>query len=213
MYVSVAIVRAFTEALVKRGLSPHALCDAARLEAVRLDDPTEMIHVGDYARVLDAAHELAADPALAVRVGEGAPSGGLHTVGYLLLNCRTMRDAIAQYVELATLIYDDARWQLRPDVMAAEDVFFAVNARSALALGQARGAALAIAGMARLRVFAYSPAVVKQAVTGRGRAPKLQVAEMVRALLGLKRLPRADAADALAVAVAHAQLGRKQRRA
>ena len=103
--------------------------------------------------------------------------------------------------------------ELRPDVMAAEDVFFAVNARSALALGQARGAALAIAGMARLRVFAYSPAVVKQAVTGRGRAPKLQVAEMVRALLGLKRLPRSDAADALAVAVAHAQLGRKQRRA
>jgi AraC-like DNA-binding protein len=112
MYVSVAIVRAFTEALVRRGHAPDALCTAAGIDAVRLDDSTAMLHVDDYARALDAAHALSGDPALAVRVGEGAPSGGLHTVGYLLLNCRTMRDAIAQFVELAALIYDGARWQL-----------------------------------------------------------------------------------------------------
>jgi crossover junction endodeoxyribonuclease RuvC len=98
--------------------------------------------------------------------------------------------------------------ELRPSVVAAEDVFFSKNARSALALGQARGAALAIAGMAGLRVFAYPPAMVKQAVTGQGRAAKTQVGQMIRVLLGLKRDPRPDAADALAVAVAHAQIRR-----
>ena len=85
-----------------------------------------------------------------------------------------------------------------------EDVFTAHNARSALALGHARGVALAAAGRAGLPVSAYPPAVVKRAVTGRGAAPKEQVALMVRALVGLRTVPRADAADALAVAVAHA---------
>ena len=98
--------------------------------------------------------------------------------------------------------------ELRPDAVAAEDVFSAANARSALALGQARGAALFVCGRASLRVWAYAPALVKQAVTGRGRAPKEQVARMVQVILGLKRLPRADAADALAVAVAHAHARR-----
>ena len=102
--------------------------------------------------------------------------------------------------------------ELRPDVVAAEEVFTALNVRSALALGQARGAVLAICGRADLRVWGYPPALVKQAGTGRGRAPKSQVARMVQVLLGLKREPRADAADALAVAIAHAHI-RKDLRA
>ncbi len=96
--------------------------------------------------------------------------------------------------------------ELRPDTAAAEEVFSAINVRSALALGQARGAVLAVCGRAELRVWGYAPAVVKQAVTGRGRAPKGQVARMVQVLLGLKREPRAGAADALAVAIAHAHI-------
>lgn len=94
--------------------------------------------------------------------------------------------------------------ELRPQVAAVEDVFHAVNARSALALGHARGVALAAAAMAGITVHAYPPSVVKKAVTGRGRATKDQVGRMVRLLMGLKREPRADATDALAVAVAHA---------
>jgi crossover junction endodeoxyribonuclease RuvC len=101
--------------------------------------------------------------------------------------------------------------ELAPDAVAAEDIFTAVNARSALMLGQARGAALAICGRAGLRVWAYPPAMVKKAVTGRGRAPKEQVARMIQALLGLKKVPRADAADALAVAIAHAHIRRDLR--
>jgi AraC-like DNA-binding protein len=112
VYVSIAIVRAFTEALVRRGASSDALCVAAGVDVARLDDATAMIHVADYARVLVAARELSGDSTLAVRVGVEAPMGALHTVGYLLVNCRTMRDAIAHFIEVAALVYGDARWQL-----------------------------------------------------------------------------------------------------
>jgi crossover junction endodeoxyribonuclease RuvC len=103
---------------------------------------------------------------------------------------------------------DEVIAELCPDAVAAEDVFTAGNARSALALGQARGAALAVCGRAGLSVWAYAPATVKQAVTGRGRAGKEQVARMVQSLIGLRKLPRADAADALAVAITHAHVRR-----
>lgn len=106
-----------------------------------------------------------------------------------------------------------ARWltdvitELRPTVMAVEDVFAKVNVRSALALAQARGTVLAVAGMAGLSVRSYAPAVVKKTVTGRGRASKEQVAAMVQMLVGLQTTPSADAADALAVAITCAQRG------
>ena len=96
----------------------------------------------------------------------------------------------------------------RPDVAAVEQVFVSVSPRSALVLGQARGVALAVLGAAGLGVSEYTPAQVKQAVTGTGRAPKGQVKTMVRRLLALERTPAEDAADALAVAIRHANGGR-----
>ncbi|HEY6035199.1 MAG TPA: crossover junction endodeoxyribonuclease RuvC [Kofleriaceae bacterium] len=93
--------------------------------------------------------------------------------------------------------------ELAPQIAAVEDVFTHQNARSALALAQARGMALAVIGLAGLRVSSYPPAVVKKAVTGAGAADKGQVARMVQALIGLRTLPRADATDALAVAITH----------
>ena len=93
--------------------------------------------------------------------------------------------------------------ELEPDVVAIEDVFVHHNARSALALAQARGMALAVVGIAGLRVASYPPAVVKQAVTGSGSATKEQITRMVQALIGLRSAPRADAGDALAVAITH----------
>jgi len=98
----------------------------------------------------------------------------------------------------------DVVTELRPVVVAIEDVFSGANPRSALALAQARGMVMAVAGLAGLRVFSYAPAVVKKTVTGRGAAKKDQVARMVQALVGLNTPPRADAADALAVAITHA---------
>ena len=93
--------------------------------------------------------------------------------------------------------------ELAPTIVAVEDVFTHQNPRSALALAQARGMALAVIGLAGLRVASYPPAVVKKAVTGAGAADKGQVARMVQVLIGLRTLPRADATDALAVAITH----------
>src|ERR1043165_1875114 len=93
--------------------------------------------------------------------------------------------------------------ELSPDVVALEDVFTHQNPRSALALAQARGMALAVIGLAGLRVASYAPALVKKTVTGSGTADKGQIARMVQALIRLKSLPRADASDALAVAITH----------
>jgi len=92
----------------------------------------------------------------------------------------------------------------RPEVAVVEQVFVARNPRSALVLGQARGSVLCAAARAGLPVVEYSPAAVKLAVVGRGRADKLQVQHMVRHLLGLPGSPQADAADALACAICHA---------
>jgi crossover junction endodeoxyribonuclease RuvC len=94
-----------------------------------------------------------------------------------------------------------------PDAAAVERVFVAQSPRSALVLGQARGAVLAALGGLALPVTEYAPAEVKQAVTGSGRADKRQVALMVRRLLGLAQLDEGDAADALAAAIGHAQAG------
>lgn len=93
--------------------------------------------------------------------------------------------------------------ELSPQIVAVEDVFSHQNLRSALALAQARGMALAVVGLCGLGVASYAPALVKKAVSGSGRADKMQIARMVQALIGLRSLPRADAADALAVAITH----------
>jgi crossover junction endodeoxyribonuclease RuvC len=91
-----------------------------------------------------------------------------------------------------------------PEVAAVEDVFLSNNPRSALKLGQARGAAIVAAMQNGLAVRDYSAKMIKQAVVGYGQAEKIQVQHMVRILLGLSAAPSADAADALAVAICHA---------
>ena len=93
--------------------------------------------------------------------------------------------------------------ELAPEICAVEDVFTHQNPRSALALAQARGMALAVMGLAGLRVASYPPALVKKTVSGSGAADKGQIARMVQALIKLRSLPRADATDALAVAITH----------
>ncbi|HEX4348273.1 MAG TPA: crossover junction endodeoxyribonuclease RuvC [Vicinamibacterales bacterium] len=94
--------------------------------------------------------------------------------------------------------------ECRPDAVAIENVFFSTNARSALKLGHARGVAMLAAVEAGLPVFEYTPAEIKRAVVGYGRAEKQQVQHMMKLVLGLDRLPTPhDAADALAVAICH----------
>ncbi len=93
---------------------------------------------------------------------------------------------------------------LAPDEVAIEEVFVNRNVRSALVLGQARGAAICAAGSGGRPVHEYAATRIKQAVVGTGRADKAQVQHMVRRLLGIQQAIAADAADALAVAVCHA---------
>jgi crossover junction endodeoxyribonuclease RuvC len=95
-----------------------------------------------------------------------------------------------------------------PQSSALESVFAARNLRSALLLGQARGAALVACGLAGLPTAEYAPAQVKRAVVGYGAAGKEQVQRMVQRLLGLPSPPPVDEADALAVALCHANWSR-----
>jgi crossover junction endodeoxyribonuclease RuvC len=94
--------------------------------------------------------------------------------------------------------------ECRPEAVAIENLFHAVNVRSALKLGHARGVAMLAAVEAGVPVFEYTPAEIKRAVVGYGRAEKPQVQHMVKLLLGLAAVPSPhDAADALAVAICH----------
>jgi crossover junction endodeoxyribonuclease RuvC len=94
--------------------------------------------------------------------------------------------------------------ELHPDAVAVERLFFQVNARTAMSVGQASGVVLAAAATAGCEVAQYTPNEVKQAVAGYGSAPKEQVQRMVQSLLGLSERPKpADAADALALALCH----------
>lgn len=95
----------------------------------------------------------------------------------------------------------------RPDTCAVEIVFVNVNPQSTLLLGQARGAAVCAAVARGLPVAEYTALQIKQSVVGHGKAAKEQVQEMVRRLLDLPAAPSADAADALACAIAHAHGG------
>jgi crossover junction endodeoxyribonuclease RuvC len=97
----------------------------------------------------------------------------------------------------------------RPEFIAIENLFHAANARSALKLGHARGVAMLAAVEAGVPVIEYTPAEVKRAIVGYGRADKLQVQRMVKLLLRLAAVPTPhDAADALAVAICHLHAGK-----
>lgn len=90
-----------------------------------------------------------------------------------------------------------------PDAVALEGVFFCKNARTAMVLGEARGAVIALCAGRGLPIYEYAPRKVKQAVVGYGAADKSQVGRMVMSLLGLREQPQEDAADALAIAICH----------
>jgi len=120
--------------------------------------------------------------------------------------------AAAAFPERLLAIYRALGQLLRkhqPDCVVVENVFHATNVRSALKLGHARGVALLAAVEGGYPLVEYTPAEIKLAVVGYGRAEKAQVATMVALLLGLRdRLPVADSADALAVAICYAEHSR-----
>ena len=93
----------------------------------------------------------------------------------------------------------------KPDALSIEELFFNTNAKTAFIVGQARGVILLAAAEKNIPIFIYTPLQVKMGLTGYGRAEKSQVGKMVKTLLLLNEIPKPDdAADALAVAIAHA---------
>ncbi len=103
--------------------------------------------------------------------------------------------------------------QFRPDAVAVESVFTALNVRTALKLAEMRGVVLLAAAQAQIPAHSYAPREIKATVAGFGGASKQQIQQMVRSLLRLRDCPEpADAADALAVALCHAQMSRARDR-
>lgn len=148
---------------------------------------------------------LGLDPGSRI-TGYGVVDAGRHGVRYVASGCIRVGNG-----EMAGRLLEIHRHvselvaTFAPREVAVERVFMHRNADSALKLGQARGAALCGACHAGAAVFEYAPRAVKQTVTGTGAAAKSQVLHMIKALLALEGRLGADAADALAIAICHAQ--------
>ena len=148
---------------------------------------------------------LGLDPGFAT-TGYGVVTRSGARLSALALGVIRTEDAAPHSVRLAAL-YEELGALIathQPEAVAVERVFFSTNVRTAMAVGQAAGVALAVAGAHGIPVFEYTPNEVKQAVAGFGAAPKAQVQTMVTAVLRLASVPRPpDAADACALAICH----------
>lgn len=132
---------------------------------------------------------------------------------YELLACGVLRTQAGQPMPLRLReLFRDVKAliaEFQPDEMAIEKLFFGRNVTTAITVGQARGVILVAAAELNLPVAEYTPAEVKQAITGYGNADKRQIQEMVQRLLELAQPPHPDdAADGVAVAVCHLQHSR-----
>ena len=133
-----------------------------------------------------------------------------------LVLCGAVRAGVgATFPDQLSIIYRSLSALLaehRPECVVIESIFYAANARSALKLGHARGVAMLAAIETGVPVIEYTPAEIKRAVVGYGRAEKQQVGQMVKLLLGLDYVPTPhDAADALAIAICHLHRGKRDR--
>jgi crossover junction endodeoxyribonuclease RuvC len=135
--------------------------------------------------------------------------GVISTTGsrHAFLGCgciKTQGDCMAQRLHQIYTGLCEVISTYQPNEASIEQVFMNKNANSALKLGQARGVALVALATHGLSIAEYSPRSIKQAIVGHGGAEKQQVQHMIKVLLNLEKTPQADAADALAIAVCHA---------
>lgn len=148
---------------------------------------------------------LGIDPGIA-RCGWGVVQkngSSLTAIGYGCITTTSTTDESKRLSQLYTQILEITE-KYKPDVMVVEKLFFAANAKTAITVGQARGAILVAAGTAGIPVASFTPLEVKQAITGYGRAEKGQMQQMVTKTLHLTSVPQPDdTADALAVAITH----------
>lgn len=149
---------------------------------------------------------LGIDPGYAI-VGVGVieyNGNKFRTIDYYAITTQ----AHTPFEERLKIIYEginEAIEKYKPDFMSIEELFFNDNAKTAIAVGQARGVIVLSAVNHGVEIFEYTPLQVKQAVVGYGRADKTQVQQMTKAILALNSVPKPDdVADALAIAVCHA---------
>lgn len=144
---------------------------------------------------------------------------GLATMGWGVISYDGVKPRLVDYGALITppdmpmpqrltVLYDgveDLCKRYDPDDIAMEELFFCKNVTTAIAVGQARGAAMVAMRKHTNNLFEYTPMQIKQAVTGYGKADKKQVQTMVKMLLNMQEIPKPDdAADGLAIAITHA---------
>lgn len=163
---------------------------------------------GSNLRSVPQRHEviLGIDPSLrgtgygVIRVTKASPQA----LAFGAIHCPPAWEPSRCLVRIAQDLRDVLK-KFHPTVCIIEGLFYAQNLQTALAMGQARGASLVAVAEAGLEIFEIAPRKVKQAIVGYGAAQKLAVAKMVQRMLRLPEPPEADAADALALALAHAQ--------
>jgi crossover junction endodeoxyribonuclease RuvC len=149
---------------------------------------------------------LAIDPAVR-NTGYAVLEGDPRRPVVLAFDVISIPKSLAQSAALAAVRthLDHIIKKFHPDEVAVEGIIYVQSHQTAISMGAARASALIAAADNGLRIYEYSPKKVKMAVVGKGTADKAQVAFMVRALLGLAETPPPDAADALAIAMAHLQ--------
>ncbi len=126
--------------------------------------------------------------------------GRVHTVSYGCIQTSRRDTAADRLLALSQCLAKTIK-DHTPNLFVVEKLFFQKNAKTAIAVGEARGVILLAAAAAGLKIVECTPLQVKQAVTGYGRADKPQIQKMIKAILGLKEIPKPDdAADALAIA-------------
>jgi crossover junction endodeoxyribonuclease RuvC len=173
------------------------------------------VHSADSGQEPRKLRILGVDPSVAGRTGYGVIEVEGSLARPMHFGALRFPDTITFAVRLREIhfLVSGLVEQFSPHAVAVESVFVALNIRTALKLAEMRGVVLLAAAQAQIPAHSYSPREVKASVAGFGGASKHQIQQMVRSLLGLPDAPRpADAADALAVALCHAQVSRMRER-
>jgi crossover junction endodeoxyribonuclease RuvC len=171
-----------------------------RRAAAPIFEPAPSVSLKPHAVILGLDPSLRGTGFGVIRLAKPVPQTLLHGT----ISCPAGWQRSRCLVKIVQALRDVLK-QHQPEVCVVEGLFYAQNLQTALIMGEARGAALATIAEAGLEIYELAPRKVKQAIVGYGAAQKLAVAKMVQRMLRLAQPPEPDAADALALALAHAQ--------